>query len=145
MKETKLRLERRIFTDDVTVGELYVDNVFHCYTLEDAVRPVKIPKITAIPKGIYKVVLTMSNRFKKVLPLLENVPNFAGVRIHTGNTNEDTEGCILVGLGLLRDPRTNFDWVISESRAAMKPLMEILTASTSIEIEIINKSDDPGK
>ena len=88
-----------------TIGELLINGARQCSTLEDPVRelegqPVgnwKIPHKTAIPRGTYRVIITMSNRFKKMLPELLNVPGFAGVRIHSGNTAEDTEGCILVG------------------------------------------------
>lgn len=93
----ELRLVREHFTETSTIGRLFVDNVFECYTLEDRVRPVKVKGTTAIDKGRYEVVVTFSNRFRKKMPLLVDVPNFAGVRIHAGNTHKDTEGCILVG------------------------------------------------
>lgn len=101
----KLSVAREEFTIKSTIGRLSIDGVFECYTLEDAVREKpgelcqrwKIPGVTAIPAGIYDVTIDFSNRFKKMMPLLLNVPCFAGVRIHSGNTSEDTEGCILVG------------------------------------------------
>lgn len=87
------------------MGVLFVDGRFFAWSLEDVVRerpgqPVqdwKIPARTAIPVGTYGLEVTMSNRFKRPLPLLLNVPGFEGVRIHRGNTAEDTEGCIIVG------------------------------------------------
>jgi hypothetical protein len=94
MKITVKRLHR---TDKSTIGELFIDGKFECYTLEDVERKIKIKSETAISKGEYKVIINQSNRFKRLLPLLLNVPNFEGVRIHSGNSNHDTEGCILVG------------------------------------------------
>lgn len=93
----KLLLKRLHKTDKSTIGELSIDGKFECYVLEDVERVEKVFGKTAIPKGTYNVVMTMSNRFKVVLPLLENVPNYAGVRIHAGNKAEDTEGCLLLG------------------------------------------------
>lgn len=106
---------KRIFKGpDYTIGKLYIDGKYFCDTLEDTVRApgVKIPGRTAIPAGKYKIKLTESLRFKKLMPRLENVPGFTGVLIHSGNTAEDTEGCILVGKnrvkGKVLDSRETF-------------------------------------
>ena len=114
----KLTLVRELLSDSCTHGRLYVNNHFQCYTLEDKDRNLenggqKIPGETAIPLGKYPVIVNYSNRFKRELPLLVNVPQFTGVRIHTGNSAVDTEGCILVGnsraSGWLGDSRSAFN------------------------------------
>ena len=97
LKKMELVLTRDAFLPTRTLGKLYADNVFECFTCEDAVRDKKIAGETAIPKGRYRVIITLSNRFKRELPILLNVPNYEGVRIHSGNTEADTEGCILCG------------------------------------------------
>jgi len=96
----KLHLIRDIFTKKTTIGKLYINDTFLCNTLEDVIRPEnqKVFGKTAIPSGIYKVIIDFSNHFNKELPHILNVPNFEGVRIHPGNKPEDTEGCILVGI-----------------------------------------------
>lgn len=94
----EIEVARLVFTEKSTIGLLSVDGVFACYSLEDCFRAVKIPGQTAIPFGRYEVQITPSKRFKRDLPILLNVPNFEGVRIHPGNTDADTAGCILVGL-----------------------------------------------
>lgn len=95
-----VKVVRTFKGSEYTIGKLYIDNNYFCDTLEDTVRPKgeKIYGKTAIPAGKYKVKKTYSPRFKKQLPEILNVPNFAGVRIHAGNTAKDTEGCILLGL-----------------------------------------------
>ena len=106
-----------------TIGVLTVDGVNECFTLEDVVRAEKIKGETAIPAGSYNVTITPSNRFKRDLPLLENVPNFEGVRIHPGNTAADTEGCILVGKSkgpdAIYESRKAFDTLFAKIKAAI--------------------------
>jgi len=122
-----IELKRDFLYPLCTIGTLTVDGLFVCYTLEDTVREVdgvdvkewKIPGRTAIPRGEYEVVLSMSNRFKKILPEVLNVPGFAGIRIHTGNTQKDTEGCILVGM-------VNRIISIGDSVAALKKLQPMI-------------------
>jgi hypothetical protein len=123
----KLRLERTWCGAVCTIGTLSIDGAFECFTLEDVVRerdgePVEAWKIygeTAIPRGRYPVTITYSNRFKRDLPLVDRVPGFAGIRIHPGNTHEDTEGCILVGRAKGPDR-------VLESRAAFLDLYDKL-------------------
>lgn len=113
----ELELKRTKKGKDYTAGQLSINNQFFCWTLEDLERDKKIPGETAIPKGRYEIVLNMSNRFKTYMPLLLNVPGFEGIRIHTGNTKADTEGCILV---CNEDSRDGFG---GDSRTAFKNLM----------------------
>lgn len=101
-----LTLKRYLSNAQCTIGELFDISGFICFTLEDIVREIpgepvedwKIPHQTAIPAGRYPVKITYSMRFQKELPLLMAVPGFSGIRIHAGNTAQDTEGCLLVGL-----------------------------------------------
>lgn len=123
----KLRLHRDDANAFRTHGRLFVNDVFTCYTLEDPIRPIKIPGTTAIPDGTYIVLLTYSNRFKRPMPLLRDVPGFEGVRIHPGNAVEDTEGCILVG-------QTRQKNTIGLSRAAYAALLAQLTFPSVLEI-----------
>ena len=89
---------RTTYTDKSTISKVYVEGEFECCFLEDPVRDgLKVYGETAIPEGRYEIVVTYSNRFKRKLPLLLNVPNYVGVRIHPGNTPGETEGCLLPG------------------------------------------------
>lgn len=94
----KLLVKRVSLRKDCTIGYLFIDGVDSgLVTLEPVVRDHKIPGVTAIPSGQYKVIVDYSNHFGRLLPHLLGVPNFEGVRIHPGNSDKDTEGCILVG------------------------------------------------
>lgn len=133
----KLLLERLQLDPDVTIGSLSVDGEFSSWTCEDVVRPpgaVKVPGQTAIPRGTYGIDITFSPHFKMPLPLLLGVPNFSGVRIHSGNTAADTEGCLLVGLDRLAKS-------VGRSRLAFTALFAKLSAAKArgepITIEIV--------
>jgi hypothetical protein len=119
----ELTLNRIFLGSSATIGELLINDKHLCDTLEDRVRPEgeKVYGKTAIPEGTYEVKLTHSPRFKKILPEILNVPNFSGIRIHTGNSSKDTEGCILVGTW----DGEKEDW-ISDSRTAFEKLMSLL-------------------
>jgi Family of unknown function (DUF5675) len=122
----KLELIRTMCGATCTIGDLYVDGVRQCYTLEDVVRPdgEKVYGETAIPYGRYRVRITFSNRFQRDLPLLLDVPNFDGIRIHPGNTAADTHGCLLVGMDKSGDTITNsrvaFAGVFADIRDAIE-------------------------
>lgn len=127
----KLKLQRMTFTEASTIGTLFVDGKQECYTLEDVVRKEKVFGKTAIPAGTYKIQITFSPRFQRNLPLLSNVPGFDGIRIHPGNTAEDTDGCLLVGTSF--GPNR-----INNSCAAFDVLFEKLkNAKDIIVIEIV--------
>lgn len=104
----KLTLKRIALRSTYTIGRLYVDGNYFCDTLEDTVRDLnkdgkfdnvekKVYGKTAIPYGTYEIKWTYSPRFKKYTPQLMNVPSFKGIRIHSGNTSADTEGCLILG------------------------------------------------
>lgn len=116
-----------------TIGRLLIDGVFECWTLEDVVRPVKIAHETAIPAGTYKVIIDMSNRFQRLLPLLLDVPGFAGIRIHPGNTDHDTDGCILVGQSQAPD-------FVGSSRKAFDALFAKMQQADYITLTIKDQS-----
>lgn len=124
----ELTLNRIFLGSSATIGELLINDKHLCDTLEDRVRPEgeKVYGKTAIPEGTYEVKLTHSPRFKKILPEILNVPNFSGIRIHTGNSSKDTEGCIIVGTW----DGEKEDWVGS-SKIAFDKLMALLEEATN--------------
>lgn len=137
----ELKLKRLYKKSDYTIGKLYVDGEYFCDTVEDTDRGLsqdmknstieakKIYGKTAIPTGRYKVTLTYSNKFGKTLPLLKDVLGFSGVRIHSGNTAEDSLGCIIVGENKIKGGVIN-------SRATMERLMAKLRGQKEIYITI---------
>lgn len=130
----KLLLKRRYLGPDYTIGSLLVNGVKLCDVIEDKVRDhnmdgdlddpgeQKVFGETAIPYGVYDVDLTMSPKFKRVLPLIQNVPHFTGIRIHRGNTAKDSHGCPLVGENKVKGK------VINSTKWELK-LVEIILAA----------------
>lgn len=125
-----ITLTRRQSANDCTIGAITIDGRHICHTLEDVVREVpgqpveawKIKGHTAIPRGTYQVAVTISPRFGIELPLLQNVPGFSGIRIHTGNTAAHTEGCIIPGL-------TAASTSVGQSKAAFDKLFSMIRAA----------------
>jgi hypothetical protein len=117
----ELLLKRDTFTEESTIGKMYVDGPFYCYTLEDTTREegVKVDGKTAIPCGRYRIIINQSARFKRAMPLLLNVPQFEGIRIHPLNTASQTEGCIGVGFTKKED-------FIGESKLAFNQFFDKL-------------------
>ena len=139
----KLQLNRHPTGLTCTIGELLVDGDPFCYTLEDPIREIpgkpvsawKVAGDTAIPSGTYSVEITYSPHFDRDLPILLDVPGFDGIRIHGGNTDVDTEGCILVG-------QWSGGEFIRNSQATLQSLMDMLEVAVigkqPISIEVCN-------
>jgi hypothetical protein len=138
MKNIHLVLIRDTFTEYSTVGKLYLNGEFECFTLEDKDRHLeaypdrKVYGETCIPRGLYKVVLSHSNRFRRILPEVLYVHNFKGIRIHSGNSSRDTEGCILVGktteadfVGRSRDAFAALFAKLSDDREEVQIVLEV--------------------
>lgn len=142
-----LLLKRIVFRDTYTIGRLYLNEEYFCDTIEDKVRD--LPKVcpgtskgtncnckekvysqTAIPAGIYKVIVNYSPKFKRNLPRLLDVPHFQGIIIHKGNTAKDSAGCIIVGENKVIGKVIN-------STGYEKRLTEILKNENDIRIEIV--------
>jgi hypothetical protein len=100
-----LVLIRDTHTTKATLGKLYINGEFFCYTLEDVVRGygIKIKNETAIDTGYYHVKVTYSLRFKRRMAELFNVRLFSGIRMHGGNKAKNTSGCILVAFNKIDD------------------------------------------
>ena len=140
----KITLKRIALKDTYTIGKLYINGEYFCDTLEDKVRDLnkngvfdngekKIYGQTAIPYGTYNVKWTYSNKFKKYMPLIENVPSFAGIRIHAGNSSADTQGCVLVVENKAVGKVLNSKNTVNK----LYPIIEKACKNDSVTIEII--------
>lgn len=137
-----IKLIRNKENKEYTEGKLYINEVYFCDTLElkdrglnqsmsnDIIKSIKVYADTCIPYGTYKVVLSMSNRFKTVLPEILQVKGFTGIRIHSGNNKDDSAGCILVG-------KKYSDGMIVDSLKTLNALKGVLKNEKSINLTII--------
>jgi len=140
----KIKLNR-IYLPNYTVGKMFIDDVYVCDTFEDVNRDLnkdgdltdpgeeKVYSKTCIPVGTYKVIVNTSNRFKRLLPLLLNVPSFDGIRIHNGINETSSSGCIIVGKNTIKGQLT-------DSRKYMNLLTDKITLAQKTEqvtIEIV--------
>ena len=110
----ELKLERKYRSNNYCIDKLYINGKYFSDALEDPdrgltdtmsleeIQKIKIKSNTCIPYGTYNITITYSPRFKKNLPLLNNVKGFDGIRIHSGNTPQDTEGCVLLGFNKIK-------------------------------------------
>lgn len=144
LTKMNLKLVRIALKDTYTIGKLYVDGVYFCDTIEDkdrglddsmTVREILNKKVkgeTAIPTGHYNIEITYSPKYKRMMPLLIGVKGYSGIRIHSGNTSKDTEGCLLVG-------KNTKVGMVTESRNTYQRLFAMMQGQKNITIDIIRK------
>lgn len=141
-RRMKLKLVRKYRKETYTIGKLYVDGTYFCDTIEDKDRGLddsmsladimtkKKYGVTAIPYGTYKVEITYSPKYKKMMPEIKNVKGFSGIRIHSGNTAKDTLGCLIIG-------KNTQVGMVTESRKTYNKLFALLKDAKDISIEIV--------
>ena len=128
----KLTVVRTQFGTDATNGMLFINNIFECYTVEDQYQAVKVMHETCIPEGTYDIEFRKtggfhakySERYKNAhygMLHIQDVPNFTYILIHTGNTDEHTSGCLIVG-ETQQDLDSSKDGFIGSSTVAYKKM-----------------------
>ena len=143
----KIELVRIAFKETYTIGKLYVDGKYFSDVLEDVDRGLdssmseseilkkKVKGQTAIPTGHYVINITYSPKYKRMMPLLLDVKGFSGIRIHSGNSSKDTEGCLLVG-------KNKKVGMVLESRDTYQRLFKMMEGQKEITIDITRKGED---
>ena len=143
----RIELVRIAFNSTYTIGKLYVDGKYFSDVLEDVDRGLdssmteseilekKVKGQTAIPTGHYVINITYSPKYKRMMPLLLDVKGFSGIRIHSGNTAKDTEGCLIVG-------KNKKVGMVLESRDTYQRLFKMMEGQKEITIDITRKGED---
>lgn len=151
----KLLLKRTTKANDFTLGELYIDGKFFCYTCEDrdrgltqsmplaVINKIKVASATCIPYGKYKITLDVvspkysnpkykwAQKIGSKVPRLIDVPGYKGVLIHVGNYAKDTDGCLLVGSKKAKNG------VLDSTNCFLKLYDILLKDKNNLEIEIV--------
>jgi len=150
----KLQVLRTQFGKDATNGMLFIDGVFECYTLEDQYQAVKVMHETCIPEGTYDIKFRKTGgfhakyteRYKNAhygMLHIQDVPNFTYILIHTGNSDEHTSGCLIVG-ETQQDLDISKDGFIGSSTIAYKKMYAKvagqLLQGKKVSIEYLNVS-----
>ncbi len=150
----KITVKREFFSDTETLGTMFINDKFFCYTLEDYDRKLKqnqssseiahkkIYGKTAIASGDYRVILSISNRFKRLMPEILNVKGFAGIRIHGGNTHLNTDGCVLVAKNRFVDKLSTFgkirNWIQGTMEGQLtREIQKAIDANEMVTLSII--------
>jgi len=150
----KITVKREFFSDTETLGTMFINDKFFCYTLEDYDRKLKqnqssseiaqekIYGKTAIASGDYRVILSISNRFKRLMPEVLNVKGFAGIRIHGGNTHLNTDGCVLVAKNRFVDKLSTFgkirNWIQGTMEGQLtREIQKAISANEIVTLSII--------
>ena len=141
----EIEILRQLRGSDFTQGILMIDGVYFCHTLEPRWRNIKqegkVKGSTAIPAGTYMVDFAVSQKFKRRMPYLMDVPGFQGVMMHVGNTSKDTEGCILVGRPYVITGNP-IEGTIASSAKTFYALMEKLKAEKKAITITINEPEE---
>ena len=122
-------------TDENTIGKLFIDDVEECYTLEDLPHVPKVYGKTRIPAGTYKITFRTEGithkKYSKKFPdfhkgmlWIRDVPNFEYILIHIGNSSENTNGCILIGMAPSKDFRRLVNSTVAYTRLYKKLMNE---------------------
>lgn len=143
--------QERIFSDDESsISIAFVNDRFVCFFVEDERRELKVPKETRIPEGSYQIKLRtvggFHNRYSERFPeihmgmlCLQDVPGFEHILIHCGNTEKNTDGCLLTNTGVLALPGS----VVGQSSVvAYKRLYELVIEAAAHErlwIDIVDR------
>lgn len=140
-----LFLERKILNDNSTEGNLLIEKKWFCHTIEDKVRAKpgmwksenKVFAKTAIPYGRYEVAVTWSNKFQRRLPLIINVPDFEGIRIHNGTSELSSAGCVIVSFKSDDGPDSKRNRLVNDKKA-MNDLCDLIEKTQKKEKVWIN-------